>query len=180
MRDGIGYVQYGTMYGTMYGTTNAAPFSYFVVPYMVPYMVPYWLRPVRYHVRYNKVAERGCIWFWSRSGWGGRVREGDGERLDFERGVVSCFCGLCLQREGERPCFRRPLVMAAISRTTIRISWLLVTAVRLMAQYQQLTSELGALSAGAQLLTGTCALSIFFSLSLSLSFLPHRPACTKS
>jgi len=97
------------------------------------------------------------------------VREGDGERLDFERGVVSCFCGLCLQRKGERPCFRRPLVMAAISRTTIRISWLLVTAVRLMAQYQQLTSELGALSAGAQLLTGTCALSIFFSLSLSLS-----------
>ena len=81
---------------------------------------------------------------------------------------------------GERPCFRRPLVMAPISRTTIRISWLLVTAVRLMAQYQQLTSELGALSAGAQLLTGTCALSIFFSLSLSLSFLPHRPACTKS
>jgi len=97
----------------------------------------------------------------------------------YERGVVSCFCGLC-QRKGERPCFRRPLVMAAISRTTIRISWLLVTAVRLMAQYQQLTSELGALSAGAQLLTGTCALSIFFSLSLSLSFLPHRPACTKS
>jgi hypothetical protein len=97
----------------------------------------------------------------------------------YERGVVSCFCGLC-QRKGERPCFRRPLVMAPISRTTIRISWLLVTAVRLMAQYQQLTSELGALSAGAQLLTGTCALSIFFSLSLSLSFLPHRPACTKS
>jgi hypothetical protein len=104
------------------------------------------------------------------------VREGDGERLDFERGVVSCFCGLC-QRKGERPCFRRPLVMAPISRTTIRISWLLVTAVRLMAQYQQLTSELGALSAGAQLLTGTCALSIFFSLSLSLSLVPASSPC---
>ena len=110
------------------------------------------------------------------------MREGDGERLDFKTRRSELLLRIVSQRKGERPCFRRPLVMAAISRTTIRISWLLVTAVRLMAQYQQLTSELGALSAGAQLLTGTCALSIFFSLSLSLSlsFLPHRPACTKS
>ena len=88
--------------------------------------------------------------------------------------------GLLLREEGLLP---PPLVMAAISRTTIRISWLLVTAVRLMAQYQQLTSELGALSAGAQLLTGTCSLSLSLSrsflIALSLSFLPHRPACAK-